>query len=254
VRTIRWWRQLSHRPAGGRGMSGVSPAGGEGSGRDRGVDVHVTLGARPPAALARELQPRGRQPDRVHAHVHPSSSSGFTSGLIAPTAASRRPPLPLPGERRHAPAAPEEHVRRDEVLPLPELRRPTLERCLAHQGLRALTIRHPSKKSALAVLARADDEAEAAPLPRADLEKRLERYRRWRDLTILSLPDAVQALFRKELSAVRRRAVSRGDARRRLWRVTPTAAEADPRGGLRGAEPRRTRVPGMTATAAGAGR
>jgi SAM-dependent methyltransferase len=98
---------------------------------------------------------------------------------------------------------------------------PTLERCLAHQGIRALSIRHPSKKSALAVLARADEQIEAVPIPRAELEKRLERYRQWRDLSILSLPEAVQALFRTELPALRQRAVRRGDARRRLWRITP---------------------------------
>jgi hypothetical protein len=79
-----------------------------------------------------------------------------------------------------------------------------------------------STKSRLAVLARTDPSTGAAVIPAGELDDRLEGYRRWRDLSILSLPEPVQRSFsKKDLKTVRRRAVRLGDARRTKGGVIP---------------------------------
>jgi SAM-dependent methyltransferase len=98
---------------------------------------------------------------------------------------------------------------------------PTIARCLRYAGLEPLAVHHPTAKSSLAVLARASAEVAAAPIGDSELRERRERYQRWRDLSLLSLPLELRSPFGRQVRSARRRALRRGDATRRLWRVAP---------------------------------
>ena len=97
---------------------------------------------------------------------------------------------------------------------------PTLSRCLRRQGFAPRSVRYVSKSS-IAALARLGDADGFEPMTESERDARLERYRRWRDESILSLPKGPRRAFYRELSKVRRRALACGDARRQRWRVEP---------------------------------
>jgi SAM-dependent methyltransferase len=98
---------------------------------------------------------------------------------------------------------------------------PTISRCLRHAGFEPLAVHHPTTKSSLAVLARAAPVVAAEPITDKELRQRCERYERWRDLSLLSLPRQLRSAFGDQVGAAGRRALRRGDASRRLWRVAP---------------------------------
>jgi SAM-dependent methyltransferase len=98
---------------------------------------------------------------------------------------------------------------------------PTISRCLRYAGFEPLAVHHPTAKSSLAVLARASAEVAPEPIGEKELRKRLDRYERWRDLSLLSLPREMRSAFGRQARSAGRRALRRGDATRRLWRVAP---------------------------------
>jgi 2-polyprenyl-3-methyl-5-hydroxy-6-metoxy-1,4-benzoquinol methylase len=96
-----------------------------------------------------------------------------------------------------------------------------LTRLLRAQGFDPVWVAHLGRSS-MSCLARLDPAVRADPLDATELEDRLELYRRWYDLSVLSLPPEIsRAPFEAELEAIGERAVARGDA-------TGRGAEAKP--------------------------
>ena len=88
---------------------------------------------------------------------------------------------------------------------------PVFARVLRYHGLDPVFIRHPRPgRSEMICLGRRDDGVVPTPMSRTELEARLEFYRRWRDLSVLSLGSDLQALFGAELDAMRARALAGG--------------------------------------------
>jgi cyclopropane fatty-acyl-phospholipid synthase-like methyltransferase len=99
---------------------------------------------------------------------------------------------------------------------------PGLARILRMQGFEPEWILHVNRSS-MSCLARLDPAARTEPISPAALETRRELYRRWYDLSVLSLPSEVpRDAFAAELAEIGDRAVARGDA-------TGAGAEARPK-------------------------
>jgi SAM-dependent methyltransferase len=93
----------------------------------------------------------------------------------------------------------------------------TLGRCLRRQGFEPEFILHVTK-SGMGCLARLKPENDFEPIGPAELDRRLEYYSYWRDLSILSLPKAARRPFKDELTRVRRRVLESGvNMRRVMW-------------------------------------
>ena len=89
---------------------------------------------------------------------------------------------------------------------------PGFARVLRAQGFEPEWVLHLSGSS-MSCLARLDPGARAEPLRPDELDARLELYRRWYDLSVLSLPPEIPSQpFAGELEQIGRRAVARGDA------------------------------------------
>jgi SAM-dependent methyltransferase len=87
----------------------------------------------------------------------------------------------------------------------------TLARVLRFHGFDPVFIRHPRPgKSEMVCAARRDSRVRPMPMTPMAFESRLEMYRRWRELSVLSLPPEVQALFGSEVGAMADRALAAG--------------------------------------------
>jgi len=88
---------------------------------------------------------------------------------------------------------------------------PSMARVLRHNGLDPVFMRHPRPgRSEMVCLARRDPSVTAARMPAGDRDARLEFYRRWRDLSVMSLSPELQALFGAEVDEMRKRALASG--------------------------------------------
>ena len=84
-------------------------------------------------------------------------------------------------------------------------------RVLRAQGFEPEWIMHLSRSS-MSCLARLEPEAAFAPIGEQELERRLDLYRQWYDLSVLSLPPEIsREPFAAELPAIEERALARGD-------------------------------------------
>lgn len=73
---------------------------------------------------------------------------------------------------------------------------PVLARSLRFCGFDVEFIRHPrAGQSEMSCFARKREDLRALPITNEDLESRLERYRKWRDLSISALPESAGLLF-----------------------------------------------------------
>jgi len=87
----------------------------------------------------------------------------------------------------------------------------TLARMLRFNGFEPVFVRHPRPgKSEMVCAARRDARVRPAAMPEAAFNERLAMYRRWRELSVLSLPPEVQALFGDEVGDMARRAEAAG--------------------------------------------
>lgn len=105
---------------------------------------------------------------------------------------------------------------------------PTLAGVLRFNGLDPVFIRHPRPgRSEMVCLARRNDAVRGTPIAPDRLEARRELYRRWRDLSVMSLPPELQSIFGDEVEQIRHRALAAGYA------VTDRAGRIVPRKALR---------------------
>jgi SAM-dependent methyltransferase len=105
---------------------------------------------------------------------------------------------------------------------------PAFARVLRHNALDPLFIRHPRPgRSEMICVARRNEQVRPRTISPADFDARLALYRRWRDHSVLSLGDEMQALFLPELDGMRQRAMADGYA------VTDKAGRIVPRKPLR---------------------
>lgn len=89
---------------------------------------------------------------------------------------------------------------------------PAFTRVLRAQGFEPEWIMHLSRSS-MSCLARLEPTATFVTIGERDLEERLDLYRRWYDLSVLSLPPEIpRDPFAAELPAIEERALARGDA------------------------------------------
>jgi len=87
----------------------------------------------------------------------------------------------------------------------------TLARVLRFHGFDPVFIRHPRPgKSEMVCAARRDSRVQPLPMSDAAFDTRLALYRRWRELSVLSLPPEVQALFGAEVGEMADRALAAG--------------------------------------------
>jgi SAM-dependent methyltransferase len=105
---------------------------------------------------------------------------------------------------------------------------PTLAGVLRFNGLDPVFIRHPRPgRSEMVCLAQRNDAVRGTRISPDRLEARRELYRRWRDLSVMSLPPDLQPVFAGEVDQIRQRALAAGYA------VTDRAGRIVPRKALR---------------------
>ncbi len=105
---------------------------------------------------------------------------------------------------------------------------PTLAGVLRFNGLDPVFIRHPRPgRSEMVCLAQRNDAVRGTRIAPDRLEARRELYRRWRDLSVMSLPPELQPVFADEINQIRQRALAAGYA------VTDRAGRIVPRKALR---------------------
>lgn len=89
---------------------------------------------------------------------------------------------------------------------------PALARVLRYNGLNPVFIRHPRPGRSEMICVARKEAVRPIPIRPADLESRLALYRRWRDHSVLSLPEDIQALFGPAVDGMRMRALAEGYA------------------------------------------